>query len=142
MRDVAHPTRARPPLVCDDTPPALYALIHSSKHSHRNTPPSFSKSNTPGVYIFSFKHLRTFSLSFKLTLLAHSTWVGEFIKVFCSQSSLRQHLLVIWGCIAVDDRTCRLVNVQGSASPYDRTQKVSLGIHTCVRQVARRTAVL
>ena len=24
----------------------------------------------------------------------------------------------IWGCIAVDDRTCRLVNVQGSASPY------------------------
>ena len=52
MRDVATPTRARPPLVRDDTPPALYALIHSS--IPQETPPPFkSKSNTPTpIYIF------------------------------------------------------------------------------------------
>ena len=71
-------------------PPSI--PLHCIPHNHSQSPYQYErshtphtsfKSNTPGVYIFLFKHLRTFALSFKLShMTERRKLVLDFIKAY------------------------------------------------------------
>ena len=80
---VRHPPPPYPPLWPLTTRPSITLYSTHPYISHRNTPPIQSKSKPPTLYIFSFKHLRTFSLSFKLTTMTkHRQLVLDFIRAY------------------------------------------------------------
>jgi hypothetical protein len=86
-----HGAHARPPPPRFSTyhPPFHYTVFHTTilnppiSTNVRIPPHTSFKSNTPGVYIFLFKHLRTFALSFKLShMTERRKLVLDFIKAY------------------------------------------------------------